>query len=219
MVSLALPLLLLEMYKPKEWNNNMDLIGQQNNQKPRLVDVEPLGAGEFPFIDAAIAKEKADQDFYTRAVALEGRSLGVPGMAQMARAMENRLGIIRSGLEKPGRFNVAENPDYRDPSLYTMPDILKGKKQFAVYDPTTDSLPDQKSGPLTEEDMMNAAEAIRIASDTQRYMDYVEQEGLEPSSVMNTGFRTTDSFIDPSQLEGQYRYGNTYFNRAGYRDY
>jgi hypothetical protein len=206
------------MFKLKEWNNSMELLGDQNNKKPRLIDVEPLGAGEFPFIDAALAKEKADQDFYTRAVALEGRSLGVPGMAQMARAMENRLGIIRSGLEKPGRFNVSEK-DYRDPSLYTMTDILKGKKQFAVYDPITDSLPDQRSGPLTEEDLMNAAEAIRIASDRETYINYAEQEGLEPDSYMNTGFRTTDSFIDPSQLEGQYRYGNTYFNRAGYRDY
>ncbi len=151
-------------------------------------------------------KKKTDQDFYTRAVALEGRSLGIPGMAQIARAMENRLGMIQSGVEKPGRFNVAVNEDYRSPSQYMMTDILKGKGQFAVYDPTTDSLPDQKSGPLTEENLMNAAEAIRIASDKETYIDYADKEGLNPLSYMNTGMRTTDAFIDPSQLEGQYQY-------------
>ena len=198
----------------------MDILGYNKNiDKPaKLVEVQPLGAGEFPFIDAALAKEKADQDFYTRAVALEGRSLGVPGMAQIARAMENRLGMIQSGVAGPGEFMVDKNPDYRDPSLYTMPDILKGKGQFAVYDPETDSLPAQRS-PVTEKDMMNAAEAIRIASDRQSYIDFAEKEGLPARSVENTGFRTTDAFIDPSQLEGQYQYGNTYFNQSGYRDY
>ena len=198
----------------------MDLLGSNKNidNAAKLVEVQPLGAGEFPFIDAAIAKEKADQDFYTRAVALEGRSLGVPGMAQIARAMENRLGMIQSGVAKPGEFLVDKNPDYRDSSLYTMRDILKGKGQFAVYDPKTDSLPAQKS-PVTEKDMMNAAEAIRIASDKKTYMDFAEKEGLPARSVENTGFRTTDAFIDPSQLEGQYQYGNTYFNQSGYRDY
>ena len=161
----------------------MDILGYNKNiDKPAtFVDVQPLGAGQFPFIDAALAREKADQDFYTRAVALEGRSLGVPGMAQIARAMENRLGMIRSGVAGPGEFMVDENPDYRSPSQYMMSDILKGRKQFAVYDPETDSLPDQRS-PVTEKDMMNAAEAIRIASDKQSYIDFAEKEGLPARS-------------------------------------
>lgn len=198
----------------------MDILGYNKNidNAAKLVEVQPLGAGQFPFIDAALAREKADQDFYTRAVALEGRSLGVPGMAQIARAMENRLGMIRSGVAGPGEFMVDKNPDYRDPSQYMMSDILKGRKQFAVYDPETDSLLDQRS-PVTEKDIMNAAEAIRIASDKQSYIDFAKKEGLPARSVENTGFRTTDAFIDPSQLEGQYQYGNTYFNQSGYRDY
>lgn len=216
MASLVLLLLLLETCKPKEWNKNMDILGQQNQK--RQYEVQPLGAGEFPELEAFMAQEKADQDFYTRAVALEGRSLGTPGMTQIARAMENRLGMIQSGVAGPGEFMVQSNPNYRDPKEYGMTDILKGDGQFAVYDPETNSLPAQRS-PVTEEDMMNAAEAIRIASDRELYMNFAEKEGLPPRSVENTGFRTTDAFIDPSQLEGQYQYGNTYFNQSGYRDY
>ena len=208
------------MFKLKEWNNKMDILGQDKrfNKPDKLVEVQPLIGGEFPFIDAAIAREKANEEFYKRAVALEGRSLGVPGMAQIARAMENRLGMVQSGVVKPGYFMVDKNPEYRDPSQYTMSDILKGKNQFEVYDPKTDSLPAQRS-PVTEKDMMNAAEAIRIASDRQTYMDYAAKEGLPPRSVENTGFRTEDAFVDPSQLEGQYQYKNTLFNQSGYMDY
>lgn len=183
-----------------------------------MVEAQPLIGGEFPEIDAFLQKQKDDQDFYTRAVALEGRSLGVPGMAQISRAMENRLGIIQSGTAGPGRFNVSENPDYRDSSQYTMTDVLKGDGQFAVYNPQTDMLNKQKS-PVTEQDMMNAAEAIRIASNRQTYMDYVQEQELEPRSVNNTGFRTDKAFFDPSQQEGVYKYGNTIFNQSGYEDY
>jgi len=205
------------MFKHKEWNNNMDILGQ-SNQKPKMIEAQPLIGGEFPGVDAYLEKEKADRDFYTRAVALEGRSLGVPGMAQISRAMENRLGIIQSGAAGPGRFNVKENPDYRDPSQYTMTDVLKGDGQFAVYNPQTDMLNNQKS-PVTEKDLMNAAEAIRIASDRQTYMNYAQEQELEPRSVNNTGFRTDKAFFDPSQQEGKYKYGNTIFNQSGYVDY
>ena len=102
-----------------------------------------------------------------------------------------------------------------------MTDILKGKGQFEVYDPSTDSLPDQESGPLTEEDdLMNAAEAIGIAQNRDNYIEFTKQyEDIPERSHMNLGFRTDQAFDDPSQMEGRYKYGNTLFNQQGFIDY
>lgn len=200
----------------------MDILGYNQNidKEPKLVDFSPIILGQDPEFDKIIERDKQDMDFYKRAVALEGRSLGVPGMAQIARTMENRRNMVASGTVKPGYFRVDENESYTDPSQYTMTDILKGRGQFEVYDPTTDSLPDQKSGPLTEEDLMNAAEAISIASNRDRYIEFTKQhEDIPERSYMNLGFRTDQAFDDPSQMEGRYQYGNTIFNQQGYREY
>ena len=195
----------------------MDLLG---SNQPRFIEADPIILGQDPEFDKIIEREKADMDFYKRALALEGRSLGVEGMAQIARAMENRRGMIQSGTVKPGYFMVDTNESYSDPSEYTMTDILKGRNQFQVYDPVTDSLPDQRSGPLTEEDLANAAEAISIAQNRDKYIEFTRQhEDIPERSHMNVGFRTDKAFYDPSQMEGRYKYGNTFFNQQGFKDY
>ncbi len=71
--------------------------------------------------------------------------------------------------------------------------------------------------PLTEEDRLNAKSALELAQNDEKYFATLVDSGIDfpMEEVFNvTGFRRFDSFYDPSQDVGTFKFGNHVFNTA-----
>ena len=68
--------------------------------------------------------------------------------------------------------------------------------------------------PLTDQDRINARNALGIALNAEKYAQLAQQEQWPEEAMYITGFRTRTAKDDPSQNVGNFLYGNHIFNTA-----
>jgi hypothetical protein len=145
------------------------------------------------------------------AIALEARGEGVPGMALVAKSILNRRKYIREKKDWEG-VPVYKNAYLTDGKADLM-SILTAKDQYQVMNP--DGTPRyDKQNPLTDQDRVNARNALNIALDVEKYAQLAQQEQWPEEAKYITGFRTRTAKDDPSQNVGNFLYGNHIFNTA-----
>jgi uncharacterized protein YaiL (DUF2058 family) len=132
-------------------------------------------------------------------------------MALVAKSILNRRKYIREKKDWEG-VPVYKNA-YLTNGKADLMSILTAKDQYQVMNP--DGTPRyDKQNPLTDQDRVNARNALNIALDVEKYAQLAQQEQWPEEAKYITGFRTRTAKDDPSQNVGNFLYGNHIFNTA-----
>ena len=168
--------------------------------------MEPEFGGEFggEFDEASMGT--GEMELFKRMVYAEAGGEGKVGMALVARAILNRAGLIQSGNVSSGTFNAKSG---------SINDIIRAPKQFS---PMTDGRIKQS---LTESQLSQALDAIRLAQNPNQLIKSLKAEGLDDGTISKlvavTGFRNyaAGAGYDSSQAVNETRYKRHTFNTAG----
>lgn len=176
-------------------------MGMQN--PPLLREVGP-GASSA---SRAGSMNSSEFNLLQRLVLAEAGGEGKTGMALVARSVLNRAGLIQSGKVGPGEFLANDK---------SVTGVIMGRKQ---YQPVENGKINEAR---SEQQMLQAKEAIELARNPSALRAVLEGEGLQAAQVNylmgSTGFRTGSAFKDPSQNVNVVKYKNHFFNTAGNKD-